>query len=260
MPESAIVKTATAHTLWRSYRSRKLADQGASRQQVLLSGAEALARAYARQLTPETTHLFITQSLLPYLWRDGHLGGRTFEVLMTRLPLYSLHETLDNALKRFPERTTLGDFRAPHWLIQAEQEALQSAQNWITPHSDIAKIAPEKTVRLEWAMPSPCATAPKGNLLLFLGPTVARKGAFEVREAIKRGGWELVVLGRDLEGEGFWNGLPVEHRARSQNFWEGISCVVQPALIEDKPRLLPIPSPKNRGFVTRKRAYGVPLK
>jgi hypothetical protein len=34
------------------------------------------------------------QNLLPFLWRDGHLGGRTFDVLMTRLPIAKFHETI----------------------------------------------------------------------------------------------------------------------------------------------------------------------
>ena len=32
-------------------------------------------------------HVTLTQNLLPFLWRSGVLGGRTFDVLMTRLPL-----------------------------------------------------------------------------------------------------------------------------------------------------------------------------
>lgn len=197
------IKTATRQTLLRAYRSRKLAEQGVGRQKALLAGAESLARAYARQLTPEITHLCITQSLLPFLWRDGHLGGRTFDVLLTRLPLQNLHATLDSALQRFPNRATLGDFRAPDWLLQAEAEALQAAKHWITPHSALAKIAPQKTVRLNWILPTVSETSARGERVLFLGPTIARKGANEVREAVKRGNWKLAVLGRDWRERAF---------------------------------------------------------
>lgn len=231
-------KTATRVTLLRALRSRRLADQGAPRQTALLTSAEQLAKEYARSLTPEITHLCIAQHLLPYLWRAGYLGGRTFDVLMTRLPLTHLHALLDAAHQKFPERTTLGDFRATTWLVTAEQEALEAAEHWITPHSAIAKIQPNKTFRLQWKPPQNCQASPQGDRILFLGPTVARKGAYEVREAVIRGGWSLTVLGRDLEGGDFWNGVPVTQKRREEDFWEGVACVVQPALIEDKPRLL----------------------
>jgi hypothetical protein len=58
-------------------------------------------------------HACVAQSLLPHLWRDGALGGRTFDVLMTRLPLRVLHARLDEAWMRKPDRKSLCEFRAP---------------------------------------------------------------------------------------------------------------------------------------------------
>ena len=55
----------------------------------------------------------VAQSLLPFLWRDGHLGGRQFSVLMTRLPIRELQEALDTHASLHPERAKLSDFRAP---------------------------------------------------------------------------------------------------------------------------------------------------
>lgn len=46
-----------------------------------------LARIYARRIPYTATHLVVSQNLLPHLWREGALAGRTFDVLMTRLPL-----------------------------------------------------------------------------------------------------------------------------------------------------------------------------
>src|SRR5262249_5062770 len=108
----ADVHQAVLPTLRRSWESRRLADQGAERQRALLAGAEALARSYAANLNPGMTRLIVAQSLLPFLWRDGHLGGREFSVLMTRMPIRELQRSLDTAFANQPEFATLVDFRA----------------------------------------------------------------------------------------------------------------------------------------------------
>src|SRR5262249_55836759 len=116
----ARVRTSTLAALIRAWRSRRLADQGAARQQALLDGAENLALGYARRLAPEATHVVVAQTLLPYLWRNGHLQGRSFDVLMTALPTAELQQRLDRAARRHPESRTLGDFRADPALVAAE--------------------------------------------------------------------------------------------------------------------------------------------
>ena len=238
LPEYTEIHTATLETLRRAYQVRALAEQGAERQTALLAGSKALAKAYARSLTPDITHLCIALPLLPFLWHEGHLGGRTFDVLMTRRSLTELHTDLDAALKRFPERATLGDFRSPFWLQSAEALALSAARQWVTPHRFLVNRSPHRTLPLEWKLPNATPSPSTGKTILFPGPTVARKGAFEVREAVKRGGWKLRTLGRDLEGEDFWEGILVTRASRADSFWQDIGCVVQPALIEDKPRIL----------------------
>src|SRR5215204_1687734 len=59
-------------SLWvtskRSYRSRKLATQGAARQQNLLRMYEELAGSYAKCLSYDVTHVTVQQNLLPFLW------------------------------------------------------------------------------------------------------------------------------------------------------------------------------------------------
>src|SRR5262249_24201389 len=99
----AKIRASTLATLQRAWKSRRLADQGAARQQALLESAERLARSYARSLPPEATHLVVAQNLLPYLWRDGHLKGRSFDVLMTALPMGVLQQRLEAAAARHPE-------------------------------------------------------------------------------------------------------------------------------------------------------------
>ena len=101
------------------------------------------------------------QNLLPYLWRTGYLAGRTFDVLMTSLPMNTLHEVLDDAARRHPDSPTLSDFRAPREIVEAEREALDRARRVVTPHREIARRFGARALLLPWVVPSrasiPCA-------------------------------------------------------------------------------------------------------
>jgi len=225
-------------TLRRAWASRRLAAQGAARQGALLAASENLARSQAKQLDYTVAHVTVMQNLLPFLWRDGHLAGRSFDVLMTTLPLAELHERLDAACAANPQSPTLGDFRAPAGLVEMESAALRHANRLITPHSDIAKIYPEKTTLLDWARPTGTAAAPTGKRVVFTGPCVGRKGAYELRAAIDGMDLELVALGRNLEGPDFWAQQALAP-AHSNSAWlDGASAVVCPAWVENKPRRL----------------------
>jgi glycosyltransferase involved in cell wall biosynthesis len=46
----------------------------------------------------------------------------------------------------------------------------------------------------------------------------------------------LTVLGKNLEGAGFWEG--VEVRTANEDWLAGAAVVIQPALVEDNPRKL----------------------
>lgn len=201
--------------------------------------ARALAKSYERRIDYRAEHLCVAQSLLPHLWRSGALGGRTFDVLMQRLPVACLEQQLDVAARLYPQSKTLIEFRAPRWFAEAEQEALPAARTLFTPHLQIAALY-ENTVYLPWeAAPTLRNTNGKHrDLLVFMGPTLARKGAYAVREAIRKTGLSLTVLGRDLEEPGFWGNLPVTHSSAWELPWERIHTVVQPALIEYWPRQL----------------------
>lgn len=234
------VKQRSVITLLRAYRSRKLATQGAARQRALLTFHEKLASSYASLLTYDVTHVIVMQTLLPFLWRGGHLGGRTFDVLMTGLPMRELHERLDAAFALHPESDTLADFRADDWLVQTESEALRNARRIITPHSEIAAIHKNKAVVINWVMPprksSRKPTADKIKIA-FPASTVGRKGAYELREAIQGLDVQLVTVGRELEGRDFWQGISFEKS--SDEYWlEGVNAVVLPAFVEHKPRSL----------------------
>jgi hypothetical protein len=201
--------------------------------------AGALAKSYERRIDYRTEHLCVAQPLLPHLWRSGALGGRTFDVLMQRLPVACLEQQLDVAAQLYPQSKTLGEFRAPRWFVEAEQEALQAARTLFTPHLQIAALY-KHAVCLSWEV-APALRNTSGkhrDLLVFMGPTLARKGAYAVREAIRKTELSLTVVGRDLEEPGFWGNLPVTHISAAELPWERIHTVVQPALIEYWPRQL----------------------
>jgi hypothetical protein len=240
-------------TLWRSLASRRLASQGARRQTSLLRHAEKLAEGYARALAFDTTHVVVMQHLLPFLWRGGHLGGRSFDVLMCGLPLARLHETLDRAAALHPESPTLADFRADSRLVRDETEALAAARRVVTPHALVASLFGERAVQLDWHLPNlvregsrgadarggegGAGAFGRGTRVVFPGPTVGRKGAYEVREAARRLGLSIVVAGARPEGEGFWEGVRVERREWKECLRDA-GVVVMPAFVEHRPRRL----------------------
>lgn len=235
----ARVGAATWQTLARSFATRRLGKYGAARLQAQLDCANALAERLARELTPDVTRVCVAQSLLPFLWEQGHLGGRAFEVVMTRLPLETLHARLDTALRDHPERRTLGEFRAPDRLVEAEAEALAAADRIVTPHAEIAALFPDRAVRLDWHLPAAKPPA-LGCAVAFPGPTAARKGAYALREAARALDLEIVQLGSELEGEDFWKGVRTRRviAGPGSHWLDGVGLVVQPALVEDRPRPL----------------------
>lgn len=234
------VGVATLPALRRSLAIRRAPAQGAARRLAELRGAEQIARRLAKSLSPDVTRVCVAQSLLPYLWRDGHLGGRQVEVLMTRLPTRELQARLDRALAAHPERATLGDFRAAASLAEAEAEALAYASRVITPHAEIARLFSDKALRLPWKLPAVRAgrAAPQPHRIAFPGPTIARKGAYALREAARVLGLEIVLLGSDLEGQDFWDGIAISKPQADADWRDGIAAVVQPAIVEERPRHL----------------------
>jgi hypothetical protein len=234
------VGAAALPALRRALAIRRAPTQGAARRLAELCGAEQIAKCLAKLLTPDVTRICVAQSLLPYLWRDGHLGGREVEVLMTRLPMSELHARLDRAVAAHPERATLGDFRAVATLVEAEDEALAYASRVVTPHAEIALLYSDKVLLLPWKLPAVRAgrTAPQPRRIAFPGPTIARKGAYALREAARVLGLEIVLLGRDLEGQSFWDGIATSKPPPDADWLDGVAAVVQPAIVEERPRHL----------------------
>ena len=201
-----------------------------------LARSQTLAGYYGARLSLDVSHLYVTQSLLPFLWRRGDLGGRSFTVLMTRLPLRELHQKLDLLSEQYPERKTFHEYRAPSWMVDAESEALEHADQIITPHASLARLFPPKTTLLEWKIPQ-LQPASRGLNITFPGPSVARKGACELREALQGLGHSLLVLnGQAAEFAHFWDGIQVVDQ--TEDWLSQTAVVVQPAFIENNPRSL----------------------
>jgi hypothetical protein len=223
----------------RSLGWRLTPPQGAARRSADARATAAIATALGRRLTPDMLDVTVAQSLLPYLWRAGALGGRRLTVLMTRLPMAVLQARLDTAFAAHPDRATLADFRAEPWQAAAEGEALAAAERIVTPHAEIAAMFGERAVLLPWRAPAAPSNAPcRGEVFAFPGPTVARKGCFELREAAQRLGVPVRPLGSQLEGADFWARLAVDRAPEGASWLEGARAVVHPALVEAAPRRL----------------------
>ncbi len=221
--------------LRRSFVSRKLSEQGAERQRANLEFDAHLAQFFARRLRFDSGHVVVSQTLLPHLWNEGALGGRTFDVLMVRRPMHELQSALDAEHARHPERALLADFRAPASLVEAEREALAAATKIVTPHPYVASLFGQRAELLEWELPKPKGFNP-GYRIAFPGPTISRKGAHELREVARELRLKLTLCGSELEGPDFWEGVDV---VRASGDWlDGCCAVVQPAVLEDQPRRL----------------------
>jgi hypothetical protein len=229
------------HSALRGYRSRGVATHGASRERMLLAWADRTAQRFASQVSYEVTHLVVMQHLLPALWHAGVLGGRTFDVLMTGLPLRALHDTLDAAARLHPQSSTLADFRADARLLAAEEAALSAARTIVTPHPAVAAIFGSRAVHLDWTVPeaSGITTADrKSPAMLFPSATLGRKGAYEVRSAAIATGMTVLLCGPELEGADFWKDVSVERHATFESAAARADVVVAPSFVEAQPRRL----------------------
>ncbi len=257
-PTGTPIRHATWETLVRSWRQRKLPGQGAIRQQFLLDAQRRLAGNLARHLDPQARHLIVSQTLLPHLWEAGHLGGRTFDVLLNRWPMADLQTSLDEAAARHPESATLADFRADPDLVRAESQALAAAARLITPHRAIAGKFGSRAILLDWETPpsQPRTKAPETIRWFFPASALGRKGIHELADAISDVGGELLVLGRAREG-GRDLLEKISHRPATVADLSNCTALVIPAWVEHEPRLALLAL--SRGIpVIANRACGLP--
>jgi len=233
------VMHATLVALKRALALRRIPKQGRALQQALLKYDALMARKYADQLDFSVSHVIVSQNLLPHLWKLGVLGGRTYDVLATRLPLKELQHRLDEAARDHPESPTLGDFRVDGDLIALEDTALAHANKVITPHSEIADLMGSQAELIDWVSPNANKVDEVGELkdVFFPASALGRKGIYEVVDALDGLGVTLHVLGRATEGEQ----CPLERlewQHASLDKMRDCQLVVLPAYVEHSPRLL----------------------
>ncbi|MDB5707579.1 MAG: vanw family protein [Sphingomonas bacterium] len=236
-PSLAEERTADLAALRRALALR-IAPAKAPRAGLMLAADARLAAAHARRLSVDHTHLVVAQALLPHLWQAGALQGRSFEVLMDRLPIEALHRILDEARARYPESPTLGDFRAPPAIAAAEREALGAATGLITAHHAVAAHFPAGRVDLlDWAPAPPLMAKRSGSTFLFAGPALARKGTHAMREAMAGLDMALLIERAAEEAPDFWAGLDVRRLGPGEQPAE-LAGIVLPAIVEQRPHLL----------------------
>ena len=229
--QMAIIATARRHWAMR----RVARSTGAVRQRTYLEQDRLLARQLARAIDFRARHLVIAQAWLPWLEESGALGGRSFDVVMSRYPLGEIHRLLDEAAEELGRSATIADFRAPPDLVEREAELLARARRIYTPHRGIAALFPEQAARLEWHKPA--ATLRKaGNRTAFLGPTIARQRPDVARRVAMSLKEPLVVFGSMLEP--MWDGIEVERRDWGPRWLDGIGAILHPATTTNEPRAL----------------------
>ncbi len=229
-------QTTTSTTLQGFYRAFRLRFADKLRNNVFelsLQLDKKIAQAAVRQIPVESTHVVISQNLLPFVYETGALGGRTFDVLLTRLPIEKLHERLDFAHSKYPDSLTLKDFRASDRLVELENKALTKARKVITSHAELAEIFRNKVEKLNWHVPNAPEGPVRGNKILFPSSAVGRKGAYEMKRLAQELNLDLAIGGRTLEKDNFWEPLKVE---KFNGDFNQIGLIIYPTYIEHQPR------------------------
>ncbi len=238
---------ATAASLRRAAWQRRWARHAGRRQASVLDGQRWLAEAYLRRLRPEHTHLLIDQGLLPWLQQAGALGGRSYDVWASALPMGELQQRLDRARHgNQAADATLADFRASPALLAAEAEAMRGARRIVTAHAEVAAYwrahGAAEVLRLPWTLPAAPADVPRTRdpqrppLLVFPASALARKGAYELAEALRGLSCRLRVLGTPSDDASLWRGIEVEHAGYAGDWLSVADAVVLPAHVEHAPR------------------------
>lgn len=228
----AALATARRHLAMR----RVARAPGAVRQRAYLEGDRTVAGRLAKGIDYRARHLVVAQAWLPWLDQAGALGGRSFDVLMSRYPLAEIHRRLDEAAAAAPS-ATIADFRAAPELAAREAELLARARRIVTPHAGIAALFPGQAVKLAWHRPQPQARR-GGGRVAFLGPTIMRQRPDIARALAATLDRPLIVFGDLLEGPGFWGGTAIERRAMGPGWLDDIGAILHPATMTAEPRRL----------------------
>jgi hypothetical protein len=196
------------------------------------------AKRLAKEIPLTTTHLVVSQELLPYFLEFGVLGGRTYDVLMTRMPFEQLHKRLDYALQIHTQSTTLNDFRVENNLMTQENKGLNGAQKIVTTHQEIADLFPTKTVLLQFEIDQAgrVVRLPRKKLnILFPSSLLARKGALLLDQLPDISSFNLYVAGKAVE----YDQLPQELNAKPfSGDLNEIDLIISPTYVDHYPILV----------------------
>jgi hypothetical protein len=229
---------ATLATLRRHIAMRRVASApGGVRQRAYLAHDRALALALARSIDYRAGHLVVAQAWLPGLDEAGVLGGRSFDVVMSRYPFAEIHRRLDAAAAELGGSATIADFRADPGLVARETELLARARRIVTPHHGLAALFPGRATRLAWHRP-PAVAPTGGDRVAFLGPTIARQRPDLVRRLASGLDAPLILFGAMLEGPDYWDGVAIERRTFGPDWLDGIGAILHPATLTAQPRRL----------------------
>lgn len=225
---------ATAARHWAMRRTRSA--PGHVRQRAYLAHDRRLALTLAAAIDYRARHLVVAQGWLPWLAAAGVLGGRSYDVLMSRYPLADIHRLLDTAAGEMGSAAdaTISDFRAPSALVRQEMQALAGARRIITPHHGIAALFPLQALTLAWHRP-PTRERRPGNRTAFLGPSLARQRPDLAKAAAHSLAEPLILFG---PAGLLWADCPVESRRLNAGWLNDIGCIVHPATMTAQPRRL----------------------
>lgn len=232
--------TATLATARRHWSMRRVATAaGSVRQQAYATSDKRMATALAKAVDYRSEHLVIAQAWLPWLDRLGLLGGRSFDVLMSRYPLADIHARLDAAARDYaePPDPSIADFRAPDDLVEIEQRLLVRARRIVSPHDDICTLFADRATRLAWHRPA--KTFPKpGQRTAFIGTTLPRDRPDLAAQWASRSTDSLIIFASASPDHPVWQGSAVEHRPWSPSWLDDIGTIVHPATMTTQPRRL----------------------
>lgn len=231
---------ATFATARRHWTMRRVATAaGSVRQRAYATSDQRLATALAKAVDYRSEHLVVAQAWLPWLDRLGLLGGRSFDVLMSRYPLADIHARLDAAARDYagPPDPSIADFRASDDLVETEHRLLGEARRIVSPHDNICAMFADRAIRLAWHRP-PTASAKPGKRTAFIGSTLPRDRPDLAARWASRSTDPLIVFGSASSDHRVWQGVPVEPRPWTPAWLDDIGTIVHPATMTIQPRRL----------------------
>lgn len=232
VPKGVKVSYASRAGLKRKLALRKAAKAGKNYFEATLKADEAYVKSL--KIPVESGHLVVSQNLLPFLQAHGSTGGRTYDVLMTRLSVDMLQHKLDELNVKYPQSPTLKDFRAPERIVELESLALSRANSLITPNEAIGALYGQRWKKIPWSLPKR-TPASGGKGILFPASPVGRNGAYELREILKDFEVPLYTAGNAIEEEGFLKEFDV---SKFHGNWEDVRLVIFPTHVPVYPRLI----------------------